>query len=123
MSRALPAKPSLESLRKQAKQIQRTMTGGKLAEAQHALAREYGFANWARLKSYVVTLGLPPAEALTAGTINAAYSLNRGDEIGSLDTGKFADFVVHDAEDYRELPYFFGDHQAAMVFAKGVRVI
>ena len=66
MSRELPAKPSLEFLRKQAKQIQRTMSQGKLADAQHALAREYGFANWARLKSYVVTFGLPPAEALTA---------------------------------------------------------
>lgn len=66
MSRELPAKPSLEFLRKQAKQIQRTMSQGKLADAQHVLAREYGFDNWARLKSHVVTLGLPPAEALTA---------------------------------------------------------
>jgi len=66
MSRELPAKPSLEFLRKQAKEIQRTMSQGKLADAQHVLAREYGFANWARLKSYVVTFGLPPAEALTA---------------------------------------------------------
>jgi len=60
-----------------------------------------------------------PAEALTAATINAAYSLNRGDEIGSLEAGKAADFVIHDAEDYRELPYFFGDHRAASVFARG----
>jgi ankyrin repeat protein len=66
MSRELPARPSLEFLRKQAKQIQRTMSMGKLADAQHALASDYGFANWTRLKSYVVTLGLPPAEALTA---------------------------------------------------------
>ena len=65
MSRDLPAKPSLEYLRKQAKQLQRTMSQGKLADAQHALAREYGFANWARLKSHVVTMGLPPGEALT----------------------------------------------------------
>ena len=42
------------------------MSQGKLADAQHALAQEYGFATWAKLKSYVVTLGLPPAEALTA---------------------------------------------------------
>jgi imidazolonepropionase len=49
--------------------------------------------------------------------------LNRGAEIGSLEPGKFADFVLHDTEDYRELPYFFGDRQAAMVFAQGVRVI
>ncbi len=66
MSRELPAKPSLEYLRKQAKQLQRTTSQGKLADAQHALAREYGFADWAKLKSYVLTLGLPPAEALTA---------------------------------------------------------
>jgi len=52
-------------------------------------------------------------------TINAAHSLNRGDDIGSLEPGKVADFVVHDAGDYRELPYFFGDHQAASVFARG----
>ena len=66
MSRELPAKPSLEYLRKQAKQLQRTTFQGKLADAQHAVAREYGFADWAKLKSYVITLGLPPAEALTA---------------------------------------------------------
>lgn len=66
---------------------------------------------------------MSPAEALMAVTINAAYSLNRGTEIGSIEPGKFADFVVHDAEDYRELPYFFGDQRAAMVFAHGVRVI
>ncbi len=66
MSRELPAKPSLEYLRKQAKQLQRTTPQGKLADAQYAVAREYGFADWAKLKSYVITLGLPPAEALTA---------------------------------------------------------
>jgi hypothetical protein len=31
---------------------------------QHVLAREYGFSTWARLKSHVATLGLPPAQAL-----------------------------------------------------------
>lgn len=63
------------------------------------------------------------AEALMAATINAAYSLRRGHDLGSLEPGKLADFAVHDAEDYRELPYFFGDHRAAMVFAGGQRVI
>jgi imidazolonepropionase len=49
-----------------------------------------------------------PSEAITAATINAAYSLNRGHEIGSLEPGKIADFVIHDAEDFREIAYFFG---------------
>src|ERR1700746_1830767 len=62
---------------------------------------------------------MTPAEALTAATINAAYSLNRGSEIGSLEAGKTADFIIHDAEDYPELPYFFGDQRRASVFARG----
>jgi imidazolonepropionase len=63
-----------------------------------------------------------PSEALTAATINAAYSLNRGHEIGSLEPGKIADFVLYDAEDYRELAYFFGIPRTAAVFAAGQEV-
>jgi imidazolonepropionase len=65
---------------------------------------------------------MTPAEAITAATINAAWSLNRGDEIGSLEPGKRADFAIHDAEDYRELAYFFGSHRPHAVFAAGVEV-
>lgn len=62
---------------------------------------------------------MTPAEAVTAATINAAYSLGRGDEIGSLEKGKRADFVVHDTEDYRELAYFFGIEHPWRVYASG----
>src|SRR5205085_2623414 len=65
---------------------------------------------------------LTPAEALTAATVNAAYSLNRGDEAGTLETGKRADFVIHDCEDYRELAYFFGVEHARSVFVGGREV-
>jgi Ankyrin repeat len=64
MSRTLPEKPNLEFLRKQAKELLRTTGLGKLADAQHALAKEYGFATWASLRSHVITAGLSPAEAL-----------------------------------------------------------
>src|SRR5436190_4718329 len=60
-----------------------------------------------------------PAEAITASTINAAYSLGRGDEIGSLEKGKRADFVVHDASDYCELAYFFGIEHPHAVYTSG----
>jgi imidazolonepropionase len=65
---------------------------------------------------------LTPAEAITAATINAAYSLGRGAEIGSLEPGKFADFAIHDCDDYRELPYFFGRDPARAVYVGGSRV-
>jgi len=59
---------------------------------------------------------MTPAESITATTINAAYSLGRGAAIGSLESGKIADFVICDAEDYRELAYFFGLEQPWRVF-------
>lgn len=62
---------------------------------------------------------LTPAEAITAATINAAHSLNRGDKLGSLEPGKIADFVIHDTSDYRELAYFFGVPHAHQVYCAG----
>ena len=62
---------------------------------------------------------MTPAEAIAATTINAAYSLNRGAHLGSLEPGKIADFVIHDCDDYRELAYFFGMEHAWAVYARG----
>jgi hypothetical protein len=57
MSRQLPAHPSLEYLKKQARHrladMQRQQPGSRLADALHAIARDYGFINWASLKSHV----------------------------------------------------------------------
>jgi imidazolonepropionase len=64
---------------------------------------------------------MSPAEAISAATINAAYSLNRGDKIGSLEPGKLANFAVFDCEDYRELAYWFGIPQTRSVYVKGER--
>ncbi|MBZ5608181.1 MAG: imidazolonepropionase [Acidobacteriia bacterium] len=66
---------------------------------------------------------MTPAEALAAATFNAACSLGRQREIGSLETGKLADFVIHDCEDYREIPYFFGIQAAREVYISGQPVL
>ena len=65
---------------------------------------------------------MSPAEALTASTINAAFAIGKGNEIGSLAPGKYADMVIWDAGDYREIPYHFGGNMAARVFKKGEMV-
>jgi imidazolonepropionase len=63
-----------------------------------------------------------PAECLTAATINAAHSLERADKIGSLESGKLANFSIFDCEDYRELMYWFGFPNTHAVFVRGERV-
>jgi imidazolonepropionase len=66
---------------------------------------------------------MSPAEGITAATINAAYSLNRGNRIGSLETGKLANFSIFDCEDFREIAYWFGIPRLHSVYAKGERVV
>ena len=57
MTRRLPAVPNLEHLRKQAKELLRELRRqrpqSKLADAQHAIAVEYGCQNWSALKARV----------------------------------------------------------------------
>jgi imidazolonepropionase len=64
---------------------------------------------------------MSPAEAITASTLNAAYSLNRGDRIGSLEPGKLGNFAIFDCQDYRELAYWFGMPQTFAVYIGGQR--
>jgi len=62
MSHHLPAHPSLEHLRKQAKELlpelRREKPAAKLADALHAVARAYGFRTWPQLKTGVAALRL-----------------------------------------------------------------
>jgi imidazolonepropionase len=65
---------------------------------------------------------MTPAEAIVAATINAAYSLDMGGKVGSLEPGKHADFVIYDCEDWREIPYWFGRESASQVYIAGREV-
>lgn len=64
-------------------------------------------------------LRLQPAEAITAATINAAYAIGSGDEIGSIEAGKWADIVLLDLADPRELAYHFGPNPVSHVWKRG----
>jgi imidazolonepropionase len=66
---------------------------------------------------------MTPAEGVTAATINAAYSLNRGDRIGSLEPGKLANFALYDCPDYREIAYYIGVSQTHSVYVRGEQVL
>src|SRR5882724_3890171 len=88
MSRQLPANPNLEHLNNQAKELLYNFKQGhataieafgslatlsasatpKLADAQHVIARDYGFASWPKLKEHVESLTrvLEPAQLLAA---------------------------------------------------------
>lgn len=93
MTRRLPAHASLEHLRKQAKALLRGLQGAdpvaleryraqlghpapaspKLADAQLALARDYGFASWPGLKAHLESAG---READPVGALVAAVKAN-----------------------------------------------
>jgi imidazolonepropionase-like amidohydrolase len=48
--------------------------------------------------SYLVEMGLTPHEAISASTISAAKLLKMADRIGSIETGKLADFIIVDGD-------------------------
>ncbi len=62
-------------------------------------------------------------EALTAATLNGAWSLRMSDEIGSIEVGKQADLILLEAPNYLHLVYHFGVNLVRDVFRDGKRVV
>jgi imidazolonepropionase len=68
-------------------------------------------------------LGLTPAEALSACTVNAAHVLGRAHRKGRLAPGYDADLVLLDAPDWRHLAYHLGGDVVVEVIVGGERTL
>jgi imidazolonepropionase len=64
---------------------------------------------------------LPPAVALTAATLNAAWALGMDRRLGSLEPGKRADFIVLDTADVAMIAYRPGHNPVAETWIAGRR--
>ena len=67
----------------------------------------------------VSQLRLSVAEAMVAGTVNGAAALGLADRVGQLAPGFSADLALFDAEDVRELPYWYGDRRLRASWMSG----
>jgi ankyrin repeat protein len=84
--RSLPPRPDLRHLRDEAKRLHKAGESPSLALAQLAVAREYGFASWPRLKFHVEALTLDASEraaaliaSVTSADLRRAHALLAGD--------------------------------------------
>ena len=68
-------------------------------------------------------MGMTPAEAITAATVNAAHAVNRAGEVGSLEVGKKADIVVLNVPNHNFLGYRYGVNLVDKVVKNGRLVV
>ena len=88
--------------------------GGQMAELRGGVAKLVGTETiacsasnmWACLRN-VLSWGVPEEEAVRAASHNPAKALGAADKIGSIETGKYADFIITNA-DYSVKKVFIG---------------
>jgi len=64
-------------------------------------------------------MGITPAQAIAAATINSAHAIRRSDTIGSIEVGKQADMLILSVPDYRHLGYRYGTNLVKQVIKRG----
>jgi imidazolonepropionase len=93
-----------------------------------ALGTDFDASCWIENQQLVIAMAchfmhMTQAEAITAATINAAYAINRGTEIGSLEVGKRADAVILNVPNHKFLGYRFGANIVDRVIKNGRLVV
>ena len=93
-----------------------------------ALGTDFSASCWIENQQLVIAMAchfmhMTQAEAITAATINAAYAINRGSEIGSLEIGKKADAVILNVPNHKFLGYRFGANMVDKVIKNGRLVV
>ena len=67
--------------------------------------------------------GLTQAQAVVAATLNAAWAIGRGHDVGSLTPGFQADAIILGVADYRQLGYRYGTNLVETVIKRGQVVV
>jgi imidazolonepropionase len=67
----------------------------------------------------VSQLRMTAAEAIIAATVNGAAALGMADHLGQIAPGFSADIALFDCEDFRELPYWYGDRRCRGTWVGG----
>lgn len=70
----------------------------------------------------VMGMNMTPEEALVASTLNSAWAIGMEKEVGTLEAGKLADFIVLDGESPAVLAYASGARPIRSVWKMGERV-
>lgn len=80
--------------------------------------------SWCESMQFILALacrkmGLTPAQAIAAATINAAAALQIDHRVGSIEPGKQADLLILDVDDYQHLGYRFGTNLVSSIIKRG----
>jgi len=72
----------------------------------------------------ILTLGvsqlrMSASEAIVAATVNGAAALGLAGVTGQIAAGYSADMAIFEAEDFREIPYWYGDRRCMATWARG----
>jgi len=93
-----------------------------------ALGTDLNPGCWVESMQFVISLAvhqlrMHPKEALTAATINAAHAIGAARDVGSIERGKSADFLILDVQSHDRIGYRFGRNLVEVVVKSGNVVV